>query len=48
MQVIEEFRKGFKFKEQLLRPAMVKVAVASPNAKATEDKSEEPKAEGSE
>lgn len=29
MQVLEEFRKGFKYKEELLRPAMVKVAVAS-------------------
>jgi molecular chaperone GrpE len=28
-EVLEEFRKGFKFKDQLLRPAMVKVAVSS-------------------
>jgi hypothetical protein len=29
MQVLEEFRKGFKYKDQLLRPAMVKVAVST-------------------
>lgn len=29
LQVLEEFRKGFKYKDELLRPAMVKVAVSS-------------------
>jgi len=36
-EVLEEFRKGFKYKDQLLRPAMVKVAVSNkpaPEAKA--------------
>lgn len=40
MQVLEEFRKGFKYREELLRPAMVKVAVSSKPA--------EPAAEGGE
>lgn len=28
-EVLEEFRKGFKYRDQLLRPAMVKVAVSN-------------------
>lgn len=39
-EVLEEFRKGFKYKDELLRPAMVKVAVSTappPPAEGAED-----------
>lgn len=45
MQVLEEFRKGFKYKDELLRPAMVKVAVSSSPAAEGGDEEKADKAE---
>ncbi|NJR42283.1 MAG: nucleotide exchange factor GrpE [Akkermansiaceae bacterium] len=42
--MLEEFRKGFKYKQQLLRPAMVKVAVStasSPSADSEDSQSDQ-------
>lgn len=41
-EVLEEFRKGFKYREELLRPAMVKVAVSSKPAEPAAEGGEEP------
>eukprot|EP00239_Pterosperma_sp_CCMP1384_P003510 CAMPEP_0197850932 /NCGR_PEP_ID=MMETSP1438-20131217/16815_1 /TAXON_ID=1461541 /ORGANISM="Pterosperma sp., Strain CCMP1384" /LENGTH=323 /DNA_ID=CAMNT_0043464357 /DNA_START=139 /DNA_END=1110 /DNA_ORIENTATION=- len=48
--IIQEFRKGFKFGEQLLRPAMVKVAMATEEVAAEDDSNdtEEAKEESAE
>lgn len=41
-EVLEEFRKGFKYRDSLLRPAMVKVAVSNkPAAEAEKKKTED-------
>jgi molecular chaperone GrpE len=39
--VLEEFRKGFTYKEKLLRPAMVKVAVSNKPAEGGSESSSE-------